>query len=67
MIQMKLIQKLPELEVKAPILLDFRAGDVRHSQANVDKAKRLLGYNPDYFISDGLDQAMDWYIKFLKT
>lgn len=44
---------------------DFRAGDVRHSQADVSKAKNLLGYQPAYRITDGIAEAMPWYIKFL--
>ncbi|WP_113627387.1 NAD-dependent epimerase/dehydratase family protein [Pectobacterium peruviense] len=45
---------------------DSRAGDVRHSQANISKAKRLLGYEPIYFIKDGIDQAIPWYISYFK-
>jgi UDP-N-acetylglucosamine/UDP-N-acetylgalactosamine 4-epimerase len=44
---------------------DFRAGDVRHSQADISKAKNVLGYEPEYIISDGIAKAMPWYIKFL--
>jgi UDP-N-acetylglucosamine 4-epimerase len=40
----------------------FRAGDVRHSQADINKAKDLLGYAPDYSINDGIIKAMPWYI-----
>lgn len=51
---------------KEPVYRDFRAGDVRHSQASVEKIKKLLGYNPKYVISQGIDQAMPWYTEFLK-
>lgn len=51
---------------KKPIYRDFRAGDVRHSQADISKISRLLGYAPQYKISDGIQQAMPWYIGFLK-
>ncbi len=40
---------------------DFRAGDVRHSLANIDKAATLLGYNPQFRIGEGLAQCMTWY------
>ena len=40
---------------------DFRAGDVRHSQANIDKARELLDYQPKHMISQGMDETMDWY------
>lgn len=44
---------------------DFRAGDVRHSQADVAKARTLLGYAPQYDIRAGLQAAMPWYVRFL--
>jgi len=43
----------------------FRAGDVRHSQADMRKAESLLGYSPNHKITDGLDEAMDWYVSRL--
>ena len=39
----------------------YRAGDIPHSLANVDKAKRLLGYNPRYSMREGLKEAVRWY------
>ncbi|XOB99863.1 NAD-dependent epimerase/dehydratase family protein [Pseudomonadota bacterium DY0742] len=51
---------------KEPVYRDFRAGDVRHSQADIGKAQRLLGYTPQFDIQAGLAQAMPWYIHFLK-
>jgi len=45
-----------------PAYREFRAGDVRHSQADVSKAGRLLGYVPSHTLSAGLDIAMPWYI-----
>jgi len=41
---------------------DFRAGDVRHSLADISKAKTLLGYFPEIRISAGIDAAMPWYV-----
>ncbi|MDI1333062.1 NAD-dependent epimerase/dehydratase family protein [Pseudomonas sp.] len=43
---------------------DFRAGDVRHSQANIDKAKDLLGYQPLFNVGEGMLKAADWYVSF---
>lgn len=43
---------------------DFRSGDVRHSQADISKATRLLGYLPRFNISMGIAQAMPWYVAF---
>lgn len=45
---------------------EFRAGDVRHSQADVGKAASLLGYAPQYDIRAGLKEAMPWYAQFLR-
>jgi len=48
---------------KAPIYREFRAGDVRHSQASIEKIQTLLGYKAQYVISEGIDLAMKWYVK----
>lgn len=49
-----------------PIYRDFRVGDVRHSQADISKAKTLLGFEPQFKIQEGIDKAMPWYIEFIK-
>lgn len=41
----------------------FRQGDVKHSQADISKAKAILGYEPNYKVRQGLTQAMGWYIE----
>lgn len=51
---------------KKPVYADFRAGDVRHSQADVSKAGRLLGYQPTHTVLQGLEVAMPWYTQFLR-
>ena len=38
-----------------------RAGDIKHSNADISKAKKLLGYDPDYDFDSGLEQAISWY------
>lgn len=43
-----------------------RAGDIRHSNADISKARRLLGYDPDYDFERGLHLAVDWYRDNLK-
>ena len=43
----------------------FRAGDVKHSQADISKAQELLGFEPEYQIQQGIDKAMPWYNSFL--
>lgn len=42
-----------------------RVGDVPHSLASVEKAKKLLNYNPKYNINDGIKEAVNWYWKYL--
>lgn len=44
-----------------------RVGDIPHSLASIEKAKRLLNYDPKYSIKDGLEQAVDWYWENLKN
>ena len=66
LIEDKIIERLEGLEQKKPIYRDFRAGDVRHSQASIDKAIEFLNYRPQYKVSDGLNEAIDWYINCLK-
>jgi UDP-N-acetylglucosamine 4-epimerase len=45
-----------------PSFRDFREGDVRHSQADIKKAKQLLGYSPTHNIRDGIVLALPWYV-----
>ena len=44
-----------------PVFGPDRAGDIKHSNANIEKAKRLLGYAPEYDFKKGLAEAIDWY------
>jgi len=66
MIEERLIQRTQGLEKKEPNYRDFRAGDVRHSQANISKAQALLDYQPKYTIEKGMDEAIDWYVRSLR-
>lgn len=38
-----------------------RAGDIKHSNANITKAKEMLGYSPDWSFEEGIKEAIDWY------
>ena len=51
----------PHLKDARPVHRDFRAGDVLHSQADIGKARRLLGYEPTHTIGQGLEQSLAWY------
>ena len=56
-------KSIADVEIKyGPI----REGDIPHSLASIEKAKELLGYNPKYSLSDGLQQAIQWYWENLK-
>ena len=52
----------PEILSIKPSYRDFRAGDVRHSQADISKAAKQLGYSPTHTIAQGLNVALDWYL-----
>ena len=51
------------LSVAAPVHREFRAGDVRHSRADIGKATRLLGFVPSHTIRSGLEIAADWFVR----
>ncbi len=65
LIRDELKARLPDLDIPDPVYRDFRAGDVRHSRADISKAQSLLGYDPTYKIGEGLKLSMDWYIEDL--
>ena len=47
---------------KEPIYRDFRPGDIRHSNADISKAKEIVGYEPTHDIYQGMQEAIEWYI-----
>ncbi len=48
---------------REPKFTDFRPGDVRHSLADIGKARRLIGYAPTHSIEQGIAEALPWYIE----
>lgn len=58
----ELARLIPGVAGTRVVHADFRAGDVRHSQADITKAKRLLGYAPTHRMAEGLRAAMPWYV-----
>lgn len=54
------IAKLLHKDIEPLYGLD-RKGDIKHSNADISKAKRLLGYNPEYDFQEGLNEALSWY------
>jgi UDP-N-acetylglucosamine 4-epimerase len=61
-IRVTLEPRFPHLKGFKPQYGDFRTGDVRHSLADITKARTLLGYQPSHRIREGLVEAMDWYV-----
>lgn len=55
--------KINDVEV---IYGENRAGDIPHSLASIEKAKKMLGYNPKYSLQEGLKEAIEWYWNNLK-
>lgn len=55
-------REFPEVANATPTYRDFRAGDVRHSQADIGKATSLLGYAPTHRVAAGLEIACSWYM-----
>jgi UDP-N-acetylglucosamine 4-epimerase len=58
-------ERFPQLRQHRAQYQGFRAGDVRHSQADITKARELLGFEPTHRIGEGLKEAMDWYVRHL--
>ncbi len=61
MLRSRLEPYYPHLADFKPVYRDFRTGDVRHSLADISKARELLGYIPAYSLDNGIEDALDWY------
>lgn len=61
LIRSKLAERRPEVKSAEPAYESFRAGDVRHSYADVSKARERLGYEPGWTLLEGLQSTLDWY------
>lgn len=55
------VNDFPQVVVKYS---DFRAGDIRHSLADISKAQTLLGYDPTYDVKLGMQESKEWYLMF---
>ena len=60
-----LLPQFQHISAHQPDYVEFRAGDVRHSQADISKARTLLGFEPTHRLDQGLREAMDWYVRNL--
>jgi UDP-N-acetylglucosamine 4-epimerase len=57
----------PDVSTIEPVYRDFRAGDVRHSQANIDKIQQQLGYAPTHRVAEGLNEATEFYLTNIRA
>jgi len=55
-------QYKPEAKTIEPIYGPFRQGDIRHSLADISRAKELLGYDPKFDVKQGMAESIKWYI-----
>ena len=62
MLRERLLPAYPHLRELKPVHRPFQPGDVRHSRADIGKARRLLGYAPTHKVDQGLDEALSWYV-----
>ena len=53
---------LDTIKILEPIFADFRPGDIRHSLADITKAKNLLGYKPTHDVEQGIKETVNWYL-----
>jgi UDP-N-acetylglucosamine 4-epimerase len=60
-----LLPRFPHLQNAVPHYCDFRAGDVRHSVADIGKAVSHLGYQPTHRTDQGLELTIPWYVRQL--
>lgn len=67
MIRDSLVPYRPEVAGARPEYGDFRAGDIRHSQADISKARTRLGYRPEHTPRSGLAKALPWYAENVGT
>ena len=58
----RLVAHDPGVAAAQPAYRNFRPGDVRHSLADIGKARRLLGYEPQFNLKAGLARSLDWYL-----
>jgi UDP-N-acetylglucosamine 4-epimerase len=65
-LQHLLAEKDPGIQSVEIVYGPARQGDVRDSLADVSKAKRLIGYNPEFDVLQGIESAIDWYWEDLK-
>ncbi len=66
MIRTRVAKTFPGCKDVEPVYREFRPGDVRHSLADISRAKKLLNYDPMYSVRQGLDLSAQWYLENLR-
>ncbi len=66
MIRTRVAKAFPGCQDVEPVHREFRPGDVRHSLADISRAKKLLNYEPLYSVRQGLDVSAQWYLENLR-
>jgi UDP-N-acetylglucosamine 4-epimerase len=64
-IREEVTRRRPDALRARPVHRPFRAGDIRHSLADIAKARRFLGYEPTHTVREGLAEAAAWYAESL--
>jgi len=63
LIKESLLPFRPDIEKVQPCYGPIREGDVRHSLADISRAKDLLGYHPEFNVQDGMKRTAEWFVK----
>jgi UDP-N-acetylglucosamine 4-epimerase len=67
LIRARLAHHMPHLKNVSAVHREPRKGDVKFSRADIGKAKRLLGFDPEWRVAQGLERTIDWYVANLST
>jgi len=54
---------MPEVNTITPIYTNVRKGDIQHSLASIEKAKKILQYSPQVSVKEGIDKTIAWFIQ----
>ena len=63
MIQQEVLENYSVYQLRKAEHRDFRLGDVRHSLADISKAKSILGYKPTHKVTEGIKETVKWHIE----
>jgi UDP-N-acetylglucosamine 4-epimerase len=66
-IRAKLQPTYPQLREVQPLYEPFRPGEIRHSHAQIAKARQLLGYAPTHSVEQGLEETVAWFVRSMES